>query len=350
MEKIKSFDDKKEELACLLFADATVKNEKLKKVSKIYESYVNGDLKFPYDEKSILAVTKFLLNKNYFRSIIIPSVKENKLTIDENGLTIDENELTINYNGLIITPGKNIRTTQEYESLAKFLIHTSNVINNGDHKNILLINQPARKEFLNSKINELFEKCAEVFFNTFEKCYNKFSKDKEKILTYYDLFESYYEEATDEKYNDLMSKLTFLQGLDDNDTKVEIRKFIKDYANYLKSGENSKRDFKEQVLLRREENNKNDNAKNTIITYEDLDEAILTPKGQSELNELFDFVYNLSKEDFKVFAADPLSFFSHIDEEYRYDVINNFIIMMNKKDDFKMKQTIAKRLTMPKMG
>lgn len=334
MESIKDFNDKKDELALILFASFAVKNEKLKSVSKTYQNYVNGKLKFPYSEKEIVNAARFIQDNNYFHNIVIPFLKEN------NHMIID--------GGIMITPGENVKTLEEYNLLVKFLIATSNNINSGKEKNILLINQDAKKAFLNSKINNLFEVYAKKLFDVFVKCYRKLCMEKENILTYYNLFKAYFDDASDDKYNDLMSKLHFLQSLEDKGVKEEVRSFIKEYNDFIKESKKPKKQIIQEVLVSREERIKDYESKKNTITYSDDDSMTLTLEQQDELKEIFDFVYYLDKEDFKEFASDPLSFFSHIDESYRFIIINKFINMMNEADDFKMKKTIAKRLKMKK--
>lgn len=330
METMKYFNDKKEELALILFASFAVKNEKLKSVSEIYQNYVDGKLKFPYSKKEIFDAARFIKENNYFHNIGIPLLKEN------NHMIVDD--------GIMITPGENVKTLEEYNLLVKFLIATSNNINSGKEKNILLINEDAKKAYINSKIDNLFEVYAKKLFDSFVKCYRKLCIEKENILTYYNLFEAYFDDATCDKYNDLMSKMHFLQSLEDKEVKEEIRSFIKEYNSFIKESKKPKKQVVQEVLVSREERMKNYESKKDAITYMDADSITLTLKQQEELNEIFDFVYNLDKEDFKEFASNPLSFFSHIDESYRPVIINKFINMMDETHDFKMKKTIAKRL------
>ena len=134
-----------------------------------------------------------------------------------------------------------------------------------------------------------------------------------------------------------MSKLSYLNGVNDLEVKKEIKTFIKVYASFVKKSNKSN----ELKLLKTREDNK---VEKNVIIYSDLDEVLLNEEQKSILSEIFDFVCSLDKENFKVFAAEPLSFFNHIDESYKEAIINNFIVMMENKKDFSMKKTIEKRL------
>ena len=116
-----------------------------------------------------------------------------------------------------------------------------------------------------------------------------------------------------------------------------LKTFIKVYASFVKKSNKSN----ELKLLKTREDNK---VEKNVIIYSDLDEVLLNEEQKSILSEIFDFVCSLDKENFKVFAAEPLSFFNHIDESYKEAIINNFIVMMENKKDFSMKKTIEKRL------
>ena len=329
MEKNKELENKKEELMYIIFSNSSIKKKEIEDVYDIYNKCINNKNNYPYDTYSIANAAMFIKNNKYYCNIVIPIISK----------VNDEKDIfkIVDYNGTEIIPGKSIEKEEEYTSFIRFLINVSNSIINGTEKHFLLIENKEKSVLLDSKINELFKLGIDELFNNFIKCYDKILTQKNKILSFYDLLDDYFKEPSIEKYNSLMSKLSYLNGVNDLEVKKEIKTFIKVYASFVKKSNKSN----ELKLLKTREDNK---VEKNVIIYSDLDEVLLNEEQKSILSEIFDFVCSLDKENFKVFAAEPLSFFNHIDESYKEAIINNFIVMMENKKDFSMKKTIEKRL------
>lgn len=313
----------------ILFSYSSIKKKEVEDVCDIYNECINKKNKYPYDANSIADASIFIINNKYYCNIVIPIInKEN-----------DKKDIfkIVDHNGTEIIPGKRIETEEEYTSFIRFLINVSNSIISGSDKHFLLIGDKEKSALYDSKVNELFKLGIEELFNNFIKCYNKVLQQKNKFLLFYDFLDDYFKEPTIEKYNSLMSKLSYLNGINDLEIIKEIKSLIKDYACFIKKP-NKSNDLK---LLKTSIDNE---VEKKEIIYSDLDEVLLTEEQNSKLIEIFDFVSSLDKESFKVFVAEPLSFFSHIDESYKDAIINNFIVMMENKKDFSMKKTIEKRL------
>lgn len=335
VEKTSNLKDKKEELACILFADAALKKAKLESIKNIYQDYVSGKLKYPYGGKDISKVASFIIENDNFKKIFIPSIaKEDNVDIDH----------TIKDDLVYIIPGKKLGSKEEYELFIKFLISTSNSLKNGEDKKFLLFGQEERKQLLSDKIDRLFDSWAKALFDFFVKSYNDLSNEREKILVYYELFENYFDDPTEDKYRDLISKISYIKSVSDSDLKKEIKLFINECENFKRNSTKPKEETKKQeVLITREQRIANYNLNNSK-KYTDLEPISLNCEEEIILNEIYDFVCLLDEEEFKEFVANPLYFFSHLSEEQRYHIINNFIIKMEKDPTFKSKQTIAKRL------
>lgn len=332
---MKGFNDKKEELTYILYADIAIKKAKLQATEKTYQDCVNKEKNFNYNENLIKNAAIFIKENGYTKKFLVPAITKNSK---------EKSDFTISMN---IPIGNYISNDEEYILLVKYLIGVVRGLNKKDNsRNVVSLSNSEKKEYLVSKTtkitNELFELWSKAFLEFFMKCYKNFSKEIEKMVIYYELLEDYFENPTIDKYNDLMSKVVYIKKIRDPDFETEIKSLIKEYSSFIKKDKNSNQEEPLKLLKTRED--RISNYKKNKASYVDLEEVKLTVEEENILNEIYEFVLSLDKDDLKEFTADPLSFFSHINFESKDKIINNFIKRLESDFNSKNKQTIIKRL------
>lgn len=335
-EENKELINKLEEISYALLGNAAIKKAKLEEVKEIYQNYKEGKLTYPYDEDSIKKAANFIYENGYFNNLSVPYANKS------DGV---KKNYTIEYGNTKIVPNKKFTSKEEFLLLIGFLLDEANALKkNGDIEFKFLGIDDKGKKFMNIRLIEMYESWSKALFDFFLKCYDELSSESKKNHSYYEILNNFIDDPTVDKYNDLMSKVSYLKSVVDPKMEKRMKFLIKDYLSVKNVSEKKKKETSfHGALMTREERITLYEGQNDK-TYSDMQKVQLNSKQESMLKEIYEFVCALDKDDFKEFVADPLAFFSHISEDERLGIINNFIIMLEQDGAFKNKETIRKRL------
>lgn len=332
----KELTNKLEEISYVLLGNVAVKKAKLEDVKDTYQNYKEGELTYPYDEDSIKKVADFIYENGYFNNLSVPYANE--------GRSIKKN-YTIEYGDTKIVPNKVFTSKEEFLLLIGFLLDESKALRKNSSVKVSFFGIDEKgKKFMDTRLVEMYESWSKTLFDFFLKCYDEVSSEINKNHTYYEMLNNFLNEPNMDKYNDLMSKVSYLKWLIDSKMIKQMKSLIKCYLSVKNDSKKKKEETAfDSALMTREERIALYEGQNHKV-YSDIQPVQLSSEQASMLKEIYEFVRDLDKDDFKEFVADPLAFFSHINEDERLDIINNFIIMMEQDGTFKNKETIRKRL------
>lgn len=176
--------------------------------------------------------------------------------------------------------------------------------------------------------------------NLFIKTYEKEKERLNNLESYKNLIDEYKNNPTMERYNNLMSKISYLKEI----SSINICNFKMILNNHFENNKETPYQFNLEVNHSSRQERKDEHKK----LYADAEPETLEGKPLEQLNEIYSFLCETlsNKEDYKIIVADLSSLFECVDPSSIDIIIANLIYMLNNNQDLneERKTTLVKRL------